>query len=73
MFSVLVNDSGAGGYDNNAAYFAEISVWASTHCASYVDYHVQDVSDVSYQFDEIAEYRFEDEQDVFMFKLKYGV
>lgn len=71
MIEVLITDEKSGGYDNNHRYFNTIHHWAKEHCASYVDMHVQDVSDVSYQWDEIAAYKFTDEKDVVIFKLKW--
>jgi hypothetical protein len=71
MIEVLINDSKAGGYEKNTSYFADIDAWAKEFCPSYVGYHVQDVSDVSLQWDEIAAYWFEDEQSANWFKLKW--
>lgn len=71
MIEVLINDSKAGGYDNNTAYFAGINDWAVEFCKGYKGYHVQDVSDVSLQWDEIAAYQFEDEQSANWFRLKW--
>jgi hypothetical protein len=71
MIEVLVNDSKSGGYEKNTAYFAEIDAWAKEFCTGYQGYHIQDVSDVSYQWDEIAAYRFNDEKGSNWFKLKW--
>ena len=71
MISVLVNDGASGGYEHNAEYFGAISEWAAEHCESYRGYRVQDVSDASYQWDEIAEYLFESEADELLFRLKW--
>lgn len=71
IIEVLISDEKSGGYDNNSHYFNNIHCWAKEHCASYVGVHVQDVSDVSYQWDEIAAYTFTDEKDVVLFKLKW--
>lgn len=71
-FQVLVTDEGSAGYDHNRRYFSMIESWAQTHCESYLHMHVQDVSDVSYQWDEIAEYCFEEEKDAVWFKLKWS-
>ena len=68
---VLINDSRSGGYENNHKYFAEIDQWARDNCKSYQGYHVQDVSDVSYQWDEIAAYLFTDNKDVNWFTLRW--
>lgn len=71
MIEILVNDSKSGGYEKNSAYFAEIDAWAKEFCSGYLGYHVQDVSDVSLQWDEIAAYMFDDEKGANWFKLKW--
>lgn len=71
MIEVLINDSKSGGYEKNEAYFASIDSWAKEFCNGYLGYHVQDVSDVSYQWDEIANYMFENDQGANWFKLKW--
>ena len=58
-------------YDYALKYFEDAAIWASSHCASFIDYHAQDVSDVSLQYDYVAEYRFHDQQDVLLFTLKW--
>ena len=35
-------------YEQADSYFKEAADWARKQCSSFVDYHVQDVSDVSY-------------------------
>ena len=70
MKTVLLNDTGLD-WNRAQEYFAQASVWAKNHCVSYVNYHVQDVSDVSYTWDQIAEYRFNNEKDAVMFSLKW--
>jgi hypothetical protein len=71
MIEILVNDSKSGGYEKNAAYFADIDEWARLYCTGYVGYHVQDVSDVSYIWDEIACYKFKDERSANWFRLRW--
>lgn len=71
MVEVLVTDEKSGGYEFNEAYFAEINEWAVEHCLSYTGYHVQDVSDASLFWDEIAAYHFIDEADAMLFRLKW--
>jgi hypothetical protein len=71
MISVLVTDSGSANYEHNAEYFGAINEWAADHCESYRGYRVQDVSDASYQWDEIAEYLFDSEADEVLFRLKW--
>jgi hypothetical protein len=67
---VYLNDTGIA-YEEAEEYFAEAAAWASRQCTSYVDYHVQDVSDFSYTNDLIAEYRFADSKDAILFQIKY--
>jgi hypothetical protein len=69
--TVIVNDEKSGGYEFNEDYFATIDAWARAHCTSYQGYHVQDVQDVSLQWDDLAQYRFGDEQDLVIFRLKW--
>ena len=71
IITVLINDSGSRGYEFNEHYFGERHAWAQNTCPSYRGMHIQDVSDVSLQWDEIAEYRFEDEKDAMFFRLKW--
>lgn len=68
---VLITDSKSPGYDHNKEYFESIHFWALKNCPSYNGMSIQDVSDVSYEWDEIAEYRFTDEKDVMFFELKW--
>jgi hypothetical protein len=72
MVDVLITDERSGGYDLNDAYFAGIDRWAQETLGSkYLGYTVQDVSDVSLQWDEIACYTFEDEATANWFKLRW--
>lgn len=70
MKSVYLNDSGIS-YERAESYFKSAADWAKTQCQSFIDCRVQDVSDVSYQYDYIAEYRFKDPKDALIFELKY--
>jgi len=70
MMVVYLNDANIL-YEQAEEYFAEAAAWASRQCLSFVDYHVQDVSDFSYLYDHIAQYQFKDPQDALMFQLKY--
>jgi hypothetical protein len=70
MKIVYLNDSKIA-YDEAEDYFAEAAAWASRQCASFIDYHVQDVSDVSYTNDFVTEYRFHDPKDALLFELKW--
>ena len=71
MFRILVNDSKSQGYDLNYSFFLERHKWAGENCQSYDGYEVTDVSDVSLQWDEVAEYRFKDEREANWFKLRW--
>jgi hypothetical protein len=70
MIVVYLNDNGIP-YDTAEHFFAEVAAWASRQCVSYIDYHVQDVSDVSYTNNFIAEYGFEDPKDAMLFQLRW--
>jgi hypothetical protein len=70
MIVVYLNDTGIP-YEQAEEYFAEAAAWASQQCLSYIDYHVQDVSDVSYTNDFITEYRFGDSKDAMLFQLRW--
>lgn len=70
MFEVYLNDARMG-YDESEIYFHNADQWALEHCQSYYSYNVQDVSDVSYYYDNIALYLFKDEKDALLFRLKW--
>jgi hypothetical protein len=72
LYKVYINDSGnEHGYDSLPEYWNRMDVWAQDHCASYQGHDIQDVSDVSLQWDEIAEFQFLDEKDAMLFELKW--
>ena len=58
MTVVYLTDTGIP-YEQAEDFFAEAAAWASQQCLSYIDYHVQDVSDVSLINDFVTEYRFD--------------
>jgi hypothetical protein len=70
MKIVYLTDKGIP-YEQAEDYFAEAAAWASRQCVSFIDYHVQDVSDHSYTNDFITEYRFHDPKDAVLFQLKW--
>ena len=70
MIVVYLNDTGIP-YEQAEDYFAEAAAWASRQCSSFVDYHIQDVSDVSYIYDHVTAYHFKDPKDALMFELKW--
>lgn len=71
MKVVYLNDSTIP-YEKAEEHFAEAAAWARQHCASFMGYQVQDVSDVSYVNDYITEYRFNDPKDAVWFQLKWS-
>jgi len=70
MIVIYITDHGIP-YEKAEDHFAEAAAWASQHCTSYIDYHVQDVSDFSYINDYITEYKFTDPKDAMLFQLKW--
>lgn len=70
MILVYLNDQHVP-YEHAEEHFAQAAAWAREHCASFVDYHVQDTSDVSYQYDFVTQYRFRDHKDAAWFELKW--
>jgi hypothetical protein len=70
VVEVYLNDAGIA-YEAAEQHFAEAAAWATQHCDSFEFYHVQDVSDVSYQYDFVTMYRFRDEKDALLFRLKW--
>jgi hypothetical protein len=71
MIEVYLNDANMS-YDFAEQHFWNANLWALEYCSSYRGHNVQDVSDVSYQYDNIALYLFEDEQDALLFRLKWA-
>jgi hypothetical protein len=65
--TVLVPDASA------TASFKEMEQWARDNCNSFIGCEVADVSDFSYTFDEIAEFKFGCEKDSMWFRLKWEV
>lgn len=70
MIVVYLNDNGIT-YEQAEEHFAEAADWAKKQCPSFVGYHVQDVSDVSYVNDYITSYHFKDPKDAVWFELKW--
>ncbi len=58
-------------YEQAQEHFKTIAEWARKQCSSFVDYHVQDVSDVSYVYDHVASYGFNNPKDALLFELKW--
>lgn len=70
MKIVYLTDAGIP-FEQAEDFFAEAAAWASRQCRSFVDYHVQDVSDVSLEHDYITTYHFKDPKDALLFELKW--
>lgn len=70
MKVVYLTDAGIA-YEQANDHFAEIAAWASRQCSSFIDYHIQDVSDVSIEYDHVCAYGFADPKDALMFELKW--
>lgn len=70
MKVVYLNDTGIS-YEKAPEYFKEAANWARNQCQSFIDYHVQDVSDVSHTNDFVAQYGFNDPKDALLFELKW--
>lgn len=73
MYRVLITDEHSGGYHHNDSYFTKLADWARESCASYVGCVVTDVSDNSYEWDEITAFNFTDEKDATWFALKWKI
>lgn len=58
-------------YDQSELYFMQADFWAQEHCTSYRGCHIQDVSDVSYVYDNIGMYLFDDPRDATAFRLRW--
>jgi hypothetical protein len=67
---VYLNDTNIP-YEQAEEYFAEAAAWATRQCSSYVDYYVQDVTDVSLTNDFVTVYYFKDPNDALLFQLKW--
>lgn len=67
---VYLNDKNLD-YFHAEEHFEIAANWAKKQCSSFIGFHVQDVSDVSYEYDFVAEYRFKDIKDAIWFELKW--
>lgn len=68
--SVYLNDKDLA-YEAAPRHFLEAANWARDNCPSFAGCEVMDVSDVSMQYDQVAEYVFANERDSNWFKLKW--
>jgi hypothetical protein len=71
MKSIWLTDKDKS-YDVANKMFLEADSWAKDNCSTYIDFTVTDVSDVSYDCDQIARYRFERDEDATMFILMWS-
>lgn len=58
-------------YDSAYKHFKEAGAWAKENCKSFISYDIQDVGDVSYVYDQVAEYKFNDVKDAIWFELRW--
>ena len=72
MSKVILTDNKYNDYYLNRVYFKEATEWAIKQCPSFLNVEVIDVSDVSGQWDQLAEFEFSDEKDVTMFLLRWA-
>jgi hypothetical protein len=73
MIRIFISDQGSKSYHDNDAYFAGIDRWAQDNCGSdYLGYDVQDVSDTSLEWDEVACYVFTTERAANWFTLRWA-
>ena len=70
MKEVYLTDNNLS-WDNAKDYFLTVSQWASAYCTEYHGYRIQDVTDVTYEYDQIACYKFGTDVDVLLFSLKW--
>ena len=66
MFKVYLTDESIE-YLAALKFFKDCDAWARQHCPSYRQLEVVDVSDVSYAYDQVATYEFDDDKDAFWF------
>jgi hypothetical protein len=72
IIQVLLTDHGMMNYDQARLHFIDASIWALNNCKSFQGYEIVETADVSYEWDQIAEYRFTDPRDVTLFKLRWS-
>ena len=71
MTIITLNDKNKN-WDQASQYYRDANSWALENCASYDGHEVIDVSDFSYEHDLLAQYTFKNEQDSFMFILRWA-
>lgn len=72
LITVYLSDQGLLSYDQARWHFIDASIWALYNCKSFQGYEIVETSDVSYEWDQIAEYRFTDPRDVLLFKIRWA-
>lgn len=70
MKVVYLNDSNLN-WNEAIEYFDRAADWAKEQCPSFLSHYIQDVTDVSYIYDQVAEYKFNDPKDAMWFELKW--
>jgi hypothetical protein len=70
MIKVYLNDKNLT-YEEAPKHFLSASAWAKKYCPSFVGVDMMEVSDVSNEFDHVAEYTFGTEKDANWFKLTW--
>ena len=71
MIEVFLSDKNMT-YEAGKQRFIDADQWANNICSTYRGYHIQDVSDFSYDRDQVALYLFESEEDAAWFKLRWA-
>lgn len=72
IITVYLSDQGLLSYDQARWHFIDASIWALYNCRSFQGYEIVETADVSYEWDQIAEYRFTDPRDVTLFKIRWS-
>lgn len=57
-------------YDPDVTYL-DLATWAKNNCKSYEKSQSTDLSDISYRFDVVYEFWFENEKDATMFYMRW--
>lgn len=71
LIEIYLNDRDLD-WDQSELLFYNAHHWAREKCSSYVDHDVQDVSDVSYCYNNVGVYRFREERDAMLFRLRWS-
>jgi len=72
LIKVLLTDEGHElDYNFQRLYFHDAAIWAVKHCGSFKRYDIIDVSNENTVCDQVAEYLFEDNKDVTLFRLRW--